>query len=134
MTDTSISVDARNLFSVRMAKFDVSAGPPKHVDVEFEIQADKSRSTKLVNIEYGKYPDTPLYEGSSTLMSATDETDALLTFDVIKENAWKAVMYTTADNMVGAAGTHASSTWDEIKAWTLQETSKPSIAHTINTL
>ena len=131
---TSISVDVRNLFTVRVAKFDVKAGPPKQVDITFEIQADKTRANMRVSLSYGKFPNEEIKVGSGIFMNATLDNGDLKDFDVIKQNAWDVVQNTTDANKMTGSGTHADVSWDDIKAWTLQETSKPSIAQTINTV
>ena len=134
MTDTSVSVDVRNLFSVRVTKFEVNAGPPKFVDVTFELQSDKTRATAKVSVSYGKFPSMETYSGSGDFMTATKEDGSFKDFDIIKQSAWDVVMQTTDANKIGGTGTHADLSWEEVKDWALQETTKPSIAQTLNTL
>lgn len=131
---TDVTIDVRNLFSVRVAKFDVKTGPPKQVDVTFEIQADKTRSSTNVSVSYGKFPNVELSPGSGTLMDACQTSGTLKDFDIIKQSAWDVVLNTTDSNKSGGSGTHADVSWNDIKSWTLQETTKPSISQTINTL
>ena len=131
--NTKVSVDVRNLVSVRVAKFEVKYGPPKHVEVLFEIQSEKSRGTMRATIAYGKFPTTDLAEGTRILMDAT-EGGELKDFDVIKQRAWDVVMHTTDVNKASGTGTHSDVSWSYIKTWTLQETTKPSISQTINTM
>ena len=131
---TAVTIDVRNLFSVRVVKFDVKAGPPQQVDVIFEIQADKTRATMRVAVTYGKFPNTELEEGSGDFMSATDANGTLKEFDVIKQSAWDVVLFTTDTNKASGTGTHADVSWEDVKKWALQETTKPSISQTINTL
>jgi hypothetical protein len=132
--NTNVTVDVRNLFSVRVVNFDVKAGPPKQVDVTFEIQADKTRATMRVSVSYGKFPNEELTPGSGIKMDATQTGGGLKDFDVIKQSAWDVVLSTTSTNKVGGTGTHADVSWDDVKGWALQETTKPSISQTINTL
>ena len=129
-----VDVDVRNLFSVRVVKFDVVAGPPKQVDITFELQSDKTRATMRVAVAYGKFPTAELADGSGVLMSAVRDDGELKEYDIIKQAAWDVVMHTTESNKVRAAGTHADASWDDIKAWASHETMKPSISQTINTL
>lgn len=132
--DTTVSIDVRNLISVRVAKFDVKTGPPKHVNVTFEIQADKTRATTQVSVGYGKFPDVEVTPGSGVLMIATRPDGDLKDFDVIKQSAWDVVLGTTDANKATGSGTHADVSWEDVKSWALQETTKPSISQTINTL
>jgi hypothetical protein len=131
---TTVTVDVRNLFSVRVVKFDVKSGPPQQVDVTFEIQADKTRATMRVSVSYGKFPNVELTTGSSDTMNATKGDGTLKDFDVIKQSAWDVVLYTTDANKTSGSGTHADVSWNDVKKWALQETTKPSISQTINTL
>lgn len=130
--DTAVTVDVRNLFSVRVVRFEVNPGPPKFVDVTFELQADKTRATQRVSVAYGRFPTTLLEPASSELLTATKADGSLKDFDVIKQSAWNVVRFTTDANKLGAAGTHADMTWNDIRTWVAQETSKPSIAQTLN--
>lgn len=133
MADTKVSIDVRNLFSARVVKFDVKAGPPQHVEVSFDVQADKTRAIEKVNVAYGKFPSVETYPGSGEYMTATDINGDLKEYDVIKQNAWNAVMQTTEANQASGTGTHADVSWPTLVSWVEQETAKPSLSQTINT-
>ena len=131
--DTNIKVDVRNLFTVRVVKFETKVdGAQKYVDITFELQADKTRSTLRVSTQFGRFPNTLIEPNSDAKMAATDSNGALKVFDVIKQQAWNVVRYTTEANK-GPSGTHADVTWESIRQWALQETTKPSISQTLNT-
>lgn len=130
--DTNVVVDVRNLFSVRVVRFDVHEG--SYVDVSFELQADKTRATLRIAIPYGKFSDTNLAPDSTVKMTALDGAGKLKEFDVIKQDAWEVVLNTTADNKTSSQGTHADVSWSEVREWALLETKKPSVSHTLNTI
>lgn len=130
--DTGIAIDVRNLFSVRVSRFDVVPATPPYVDVTFELQADKTRETMSVSVAYGKFPAAEC-DGCGS-MSATGPDGHLLGAESIQRSAWKVVMNTTDANRSGEGGSHADVTWEAIKAWAVLETSKPSLSQTMNTL
>lgn len=132
-SDPTINIDVRNLFTTRVVKFQIHDGLTPYVEVVFELQADKTRTTMQVTSLFGRFPSTPFTENGDALMTVMT-TDGMQWkgFDVIKQEAWKMVEFTTATNKVGGVGTHADVAWDDIKKWVIDETSKPSITHTVN--
>lgn len=130
---TDVSVDIRDLMTVRVVEFEVNNDPERSVDVKFQLEADKTRAIKHVSLRFGKFPDTPFEEGGSSLMSTLTADGAPKTYDQIKQDAWGVVMTTTAVNKVGGmVGTHADTTWSEIEQWVVRETEKPSMSSTLN--
>lgn len=127
---TTIAVDPLHLFSVRVTRFDVASDVS---DIVFELQADKTRASMDVRVEYGKFPTVAISGTDATLMTMRTAGDVLKPYDVVKDEAWRVVLNTTATNGPLGAGTHASVPWEDILAWVASETSKPSIAQTVNT-
>jgi hypothetical protein len=117
MIDTTVPVNVRDLFGVRVAKVEVSSSGHR-VKAVFELTSIKTSATKSVAIQYD--PPTPISKESreSGVQRCAVE-------------AWrKAMNLTSAGGDANNAFTDV--TWKQIVYWAMQELSKPSTYHTID--
>ena len=145
MATTNVSLDVRDLLTVRVTKFEItdqySPALPKYADILFEIQVDKTRAVLETTIHFGVLAgDATPPDVAGTVMTVYSDAptnSVVKPYEDITQEAWMAVMHTTAANQMGGAAPvtgFADVTWDTVVDWVMDETQKPSLSQTVGIL